>query len=245
MENIKLPMNSIKYIIFQRTGYLRENAVFRFLTFFGSHFSYWLLVSNSPFYKISIALKSLLFFPQIKRAFNKDMEYEFSIIKKYLPREANAILDIGCGVAGIDVPISHHYQNKVDIFLIDKTHIDKNVYYNFKDTGSFYNSLDVAKKILEINGVDSDKIHFQEATADNKIKFNQTFDVVISLLSWGFHYPVSTYLNEVYNKLNKNGILIVDMRRDTDGEKEIEKKFGNCNIILDGKKFIKILAKKQ
>lgn len=234
INNIKLPKQSIKYVLFQRTGYLKNNILFRFLTYFGI-FSY----------KLSISLKSFLFSSQIEDEFNKDMEAEYSTIKKYLPQNANSILDIGCGVAGIDVLINNHYKNKIDIFLIDKTKVDKKIYYNYENRGSFYNSLKIAKTLLTKNGVKINKIHLQEATPNNEIKFSQGFDIVISLISWGFHYPVATYLDKVYEKMNNNGILILDIRKNTDGEKEIEKRFGNYQIIFQTKKYMRVFAKKD
>ncbi len=236
MTKIKLPKKSIKFILFQRTAYLKNNILFRLLTYF-AYFK--------PFYKLSVNLKSFFFSSTIKDEFNKDMESEYSKLKQYLPQNANSILDIGCGVAGIDVFINNHYTNKINIFLIDKTEIDKNVYYNYEKRGSFYNSLKVAKSLLEINGVDSSQINLQEATASNEIKFKQKFDIVISLISWGFHYPVLTYLDEVYKKMNKNGILILDLRKHTGGEKDIEKRFANYQIIFENKKYMRILAKKE
>lgn len=235
MIKIKLPASSIKYILFQRTCYLKDNYIFYCLTLLGCF---------KLFHNLSINLKSILFLSKIKTEFSKDMESEYAIIRPYLPMIANSILDIGCGVAGIDVIISNHYKNKIDIFLVDKTYVDKKVYYNFEKKGSFYNSLQISRKILEINSIDPSRIYLQEATEKNDIMFKNKFDIVISLISWGFHYPVLTYLDSVYKKMNENGILILDIRKDTGGEKEIEKIFGNYKIIFNNKTFIRILAKK-
>jgi SAM-dependent methyltransferase len=235
MKDIIIPQNSLRYILFQRTGYLRNNFMFKLLARF-SHIDF--------FYKLSVDLKSLFFGAQIKNDFNKNMVEEYSIIRQFLPQNIDSILDIGCGVAGIDVLISNYYANKINVFLIDKTRIDKNVYYGFKQRGSFYNSLEIAKNLLETNGVPSDRIYIQEATDDNKITFENKFDVVISLISWGYHYPVATYLDQAYEKLKPLGILIIDTRKNTDGEKEINNKFGNREIIMESEKFARILARK-
>ena len=50
-------------------------------------------------------------------------------------------------------------------------------------------------------------------------------DFVISTISWGFHFPVSTYLKSVANVLSENGILIIDIRKDTGGENELKTEF--------------------
>jgi len=240
MNNIKLPEESLKYILFQRTHYLKDNIFFNFLT------SIALLryIGLVWFHSLSTELKIFFYGPEIKREYNKDIEFEYSTIKDYLLEDAKSVLDIGCGVAGIDVLISKHYSNNINIFLIDKTYTNKKIYYGFKRKASFYNSLDISKNVLELNGVSSDNIFIQEANDDNSIDFKESFDIVISLISWGFHYPVFTYLDSVYDKLNQNGILIIDVKKLTGGEKEIEKKFGNYKVIFENKEMIRVLAKK-
>lgn len=236
MQKILLPKGSEKYVLFQRTTYLKSNFLARIL----GYFEYY-----KPFFKPVTNLKAFLFPSKISVAFSEDMNKEYDTIKSFLPEKTNSILDIGCGVAGIDVLISRHYQNNIDIFLLDKTFINDSVYYSFKEKGAFYNSLQVAKKLLEINGTSPDKIHMQEVQGENKINFQKQFDIVISLISWGFHYPVSTYLDSAYEKLVPGGILIIDIRKDTSGEREIADKFGNCRVILNSEKFVRVLAKKQ
>ena len=226
-----LPKNSIKYLLLQRTSYLKNNQLAKIL-------------NAVPFYQLSVGLKARLLTSPIRQEFNQDMLDEFSSLKPFLPAAANSILDIGCGLAGIDVLISQHYQNQIEIFLLDKTSTDKKIYYHFNQKGSFYNSLPLAKKILEINGVDSNKIHLQEATDDNKIEFPGTFDIIISLISWGYHYPAATYLEPAYQKLNPGGALILDIRKNTGGEKEIAEKFGSYQVISKTEKSIRILANK-
>lgn len=235
MKDIIIPSNAIKYILFQRTGYLKKDFLFKLLTRFGYF---------KAFYKFSVSLKCLFFSSKIKVEFTKDIRNDYLTIKAFLPQKIDSILDIGCGVAGIDILISNHYGNDIDVFLLDKTQVDDNVYYGFEREGSFYNSLQISKKLLELNGINSKRIYLQEATQDNKIKF-ENVNMAVSLFSWGFHYPISTYLDEVYKKLKTNGILISDIRKNTNGEKEIKDKFGHCKIIFESRKFIRVLAQKR
>ncbi len=46
-------------------------------------------------------------------------------------------------------------------------------------------------------------------------------DAIISLLSWGHHYPVSTYIELAKRSLPVGGLLILDLRRAKDGEAEL------------------------
>lgn len=235
METIRIADNSLKYILFQRTDYLENHKLRNLLRQIGR---------IRFLHKLTVHFEAVCLRNVVKQAFSEDITQEYNKIKPYLPPSATSILDIGCGVAGIDIFVSRHYENKADIVLLDKSIIDKKLYYGYEAKGCFYNSLLVAKNLLVDNGVDPKKIHLLEPTGDNKIEWEGTFDIIISLLSWGFHYPVSTYLNQVYENLSRKGIAILDVRKNTGGKEEIEYKFGNSQVICSGLKFIRILAQK-
>jgi protein-L-isoaspartate O-methyltransferase len=71
-----------------------------------------------------------------------------------------------------------------------------------------------------------------------------TFDVIISLISWGFHYPVSTYLDVVYDNMAENGILILDVRKNQNQEVLLTSKFETVKVIHDIGKAQRFLVKK-
>jgi len=230
---IKIPKEAIKYIALQRTDYLKNNFFTRLEKYF------------PKFKKILLKIKCFLFQNKIRLSYKNDLFTEYEKIKQFLPTKIESILDIGCGIAGIDILISNHYNNNIKIFLLDKTEVEKNIHYNFIPIGSFYNSLEKAKKFLIMNRIDKNNIYLQQATKDNLIMFDEKFDLVISLLSWGFHYPIKTYLQQVKEKMNARGILIMDIRKNTEGEEEIKKMFGNIRIISTSEKIIKILTYKK
>ncbi len=226
----------LPYILYQRTEYAGKNIFFLFLTKIGR---------VRFLYHATIFLKSVFFSEKIKKEFEADMNREFLNIKSVLPKSAKAILDIGCGVAGIDIFLSRHYGNVIDIFLLDKTIVEKSIHYNFEKTGSFYNSLGAAGEFLVENNVPRSRIHYAEVTPNNNIPFNASYDIILSLISWGFHYPISTYLDQAYDRLNEGGVLILDIRKSTNGEEEIRKKFGTFDVLLEHDKFFRIIARKR
>ena len=59
--------------------------------------------------------------------------------------------------------------------------------------------------MLEMNGVPGVCIH--KINIHDKAFPTGPFDVILSLLSWGFHYPVDLYLPKVLETLAPNGIL--------------------------------------
>ncbi len=238
--DIKIPKGAEKYVLFQRTAYLymarSKNPFIQFL--------YKIFLKGYSFNRY-VELEATLFPRRIASLYSKDMNDEYATLKDSLPGRAGKILDIGCGMAGIDALIYNHYDGNTDTYLLDKTMVDANVFYLFKETGSFYNSLSIAKDLLMVNGVVSSKIHTQEATVDNRIIFDDNFDLVISLISWGFHYPVATYLEAVYEKMNIGGVLILDVRKDTDGEELLTKRFGSISTIVDEQKYRRVLVVKK
>jgi glycosyltransferase involved in cell wall biosynthesis/SAM-dependent methyltransferase len=236
---LTIPDAAVKYILFQRTAYLiYQNTP-------------WLnkIIIHIPFltYNHMVLFEAWLFRKRIKRLFSEDIAREYAAIKNFLPEHTHAVLDIGCGVAGIDVMLYRHYktQNRtIDLYLLDETELNQKVYYGFEKKASFYNSLSIAKLLLASNRIESKNVHVQEINSDYKINFSTKFDLVISLISWGFHYPVSTYLDQVYNLLKPNGVLIMDIRKGTGEEKMLKDKFHNIKIISEGQKYMRIVTHK-
>jgi SAM-dependent methyltransferase len=246
-ELIRIPAGAAKYILFQRTQYLfirRNKTAQRTLRSLPKVIAFPLETLLTKFDKV-VALEGLLAKNKIARLFSEEMEHEYDEMKPFLPKSAKAILDIGAGVGGIDILLARHYRkDNPAVCLIDRTEMPKKVYYSFKDKACYYNSLEITKGLLAENGVPAEKIFLQEATDDGSIGFNMSFDLIVSLISWGFHYPVSTYLETAYQKLNSGGVLILDVRKSQGGIDLIRKRFGNAEVIYSGAKHDRVLAKK-
>jgi len=227
----------LQYILMQRTQYLKKTIIHKAVAKLLRVFSF------SDFG--SIKANILLNHNGIKNEYNTDMWSEYISIKDQLPESAENILDIGCGIGGIDIYLYKHYKNSSNIFLIDKSAIDDNLHYGFKDQGSFYNSLLLTRTFLIENNVPEERIFVQEANAENIIEFNKQFDLIISLISWGFHYPVATYLKSAFDKLKTNGMIIIDVRKDSNGIEELKEEFKEVNIIKEFSKHFRVMVKKS
>jgi len=156
------------------------------------------------------------------------------------PRRA---LDIGCGFALYDTFLLRHYGYPRDmhLYLLDKTtDLQEEKDKGFKGGGfrkegiSFYTNLECASDILITNGASEENIHSLIATENPLSQLeSSSFDLVFSLLSYGHHYPVSTYLEEVKRLLTRGGVLVLDLRvidGVTQGLKELEKNGFSCEI---------------
>jgi len=192
-----------------------------------------------------VLLEAKLRNTRIKEMYLSGMEREYLSIRDFLPDNCSSILDVGCGMAGIDLFLNQHYLNSdIEFFLLDKTEIDESVYYMYTGKGAFYNSLDIANKILSENGVDSNKVHLLEADIENSIRIENNVDLVLSLISWGYHYPVSVYLDTVLNLLSEGGTLIIDIRKNTEGFDTVTQAFDTYRIIHESNKYYRVCARK-
>jgi len=146
---------------------------------------------------------------------------------------------------GIDVFLGRHYQDKqLGFYLLDKTKTEPSVSYGFRPREDFYNSLDVAKATLIWNGIGERCVHLVVANDNDDIHIDNHVDIVISLHSWGFHFPVETNLEKVYDLLAEGGSVIMDIRRVTNGIDELKSVFGQVDLVCNEGKFQRVLASK-
>lgn len=237
-HDLRVPRQALRYVALQRTGYEiypNRNRLLRFL----------LKVPLLRYDHIA-RIESSVFGCRLEHLFVEDVAKDYESLKGHLPKSASSILDIGCGVAAIDVFLARHYGargNPVSLYLIDRSEIDRNVRYGFHPRTSFYNSLHVTRTLLSENGVSPASIHTQEVDPANSIAFPVAFDVILSLLSWGFHYPVPAYLHQAYEHLKPGGRLFIDVRRGTGGEAALHEKFtGRVEVVAREPKFDRLAA---
>ena len=146
--------------------------------------------------------------------YGAELAETFDTFKAHLPQTAKCILDIGCGMAGIDVLLHRHYPD-AEIVLLDRQGVsDKPKTGHHRSAESFgnYHDFGGALELLEANGVSMDRIRTHDVGVDPFPA--DEFDVVISLLSWGFHYRISTY------RPNVHGVIIADVRN-AEGESSL------------------------
>jgi len=231
-----IPDQVVKYILLQRTGYTK----------FQRNFAIKLIKKILPGnyrHTILVDLEVLFRKGAIKKDYIADMEAEYLDIKNFLPSKVKNLLDIGCGIGGINIFLSQHYKSpETTHYCLDKTQTDT-IYYGFKERAAFYNSLEFTKDFLSMNGIK--KINLLLANENNTIETNENFDLILSLISWGFHYPVETYIDQAYTHLNCGGHLIIDIRKKTQGLEIIKDKFENIKTISETEKKIRILAIKK
>jgi hypothetical protein len=148
-------------------------------------------------------------------------------MKRYLL--PGSVLDIGCGLGGPTALIAKHCGGAVHLLDGDGWGIRK---VGYGPSMQPYNYRLETEKLLMANGVESFCWHDVGSTELPKV------DNVVSLISWGWHYPVSTYVDAVADSLQSGGRLILDLRPGMGGEESLRpyfqyiasyQGFGKCN----------------
>jgi hypothetical protein len=176
----------------------------------------------------------------IEKAYSLDMHTLFLNIKPFLPEKPRTFLDIGAGIGGIDAKLSRVYQEST-FYLLDRDYIGKGSKVGWHDsdkTFAPYNSFDETRKFMTANGV----AHSQYELVDRVPAVD--FDVVMSFLSWGFHYPVETYLTAVLACMHGHSVLIMDIRKGTNGIDVLSERMNAVEVIGEGKKIYRVICKK-
>jgi hypothetical protein len=144
---------------------------------------------------------------------------EYTAIKHWFPKQVDQVLDIGCGLAGIDVMIARNHGVKV-AHLIDGEGA-KDQLNGYREDCFAWQDRRVAVKFLKANVV----VFVQDYNPDPQLVINaeQKPILVISLLSWAHHYPVNVYMELVRKATPIGSKLIVDLRKGKGGKEELEK----------------------
>lgn len=124
MNCMHIPDEAVRYILFQRTGYIKYAK--------GKLFSLFNKYSPWSFYQKAVTWEAARRKEEIKDLYHKDIFGIYNNIKAHLPAQCDSVLDIGCGIAGIDLFLFRHYQPEKapQVYLLDKTSVDQRVYYN-------------------------------------------------------------------------------------------------------------------
>lgn len=240
-DKLHVTDESVRFILYQRSELLA------FPRMPGARLIRKIFSRYIPIFKIFTFVESRIRKNIIKKEFSRDISREYEEIKNYLPEKFDNVLDIGAGVAGIDVFLFHHNkENNPKIITLDKTQLDKNIFFKYDKANSYYNSADVSTNFLLENGIPRSNITTLEANDNGTIDIDSSIDLIISLKSWGFHYPVSFYLEEVNRILSPNGTIIMDLRRtNSDGFALLKKTFPNIEIIETKKKSFRLKIRAQ
>lgn len=127
------------------------------------------------------------------------------LLRALAPRR---VADIGCGYAFFDLFLAREFG--AECLLIDLEQNDRR-HFGFAEEGAAYSDLGVAAALLQKNGVPGEKITLCNPGRESP-PVDPPFDLIVSFLSCGFHYPAATYLEFFQKALRPGGALLLDLR---------------------------------
>ncbi len=146
---------------------------------------------------------------EISKNISKIILSEFNEIIPHLPKESKNILDIGSGLGIIDLFLNNYYAEEAHFTLLDKNNIEKKIKYGFSDNYEAYNLLKTTERFLSNNGLKKEKIKL--INADYVSNLDKEYDLIISLISMGYHYPLNKYLNILKKNSHSETVFIFDI----------------------------------
>jgi hypothetical protein len=177
----------------------------------------------------------------VGNAYGKSCMDDFNSIVKALPVRSNLkILDIGAGLGGIDILLHNYYSNlghPPKIFLLDKNKVDENIKYGYSNTPSAYNNLSLAEQFFHMNNIPVEDCRF--VTEYPKV----TFDIIISLISCGFHYPISEYISYIKHSIHTKTVVIMDIRKFSGQFDTLHNTFNWVNCLQVTQKYKRIVCR--
>lgn len=229
-----VPRKALAFILLQRTSY-QSRTLSRLLR----RLPGWLSIG-------CVQVETLLRAKYISNRFQKGISGDFSSIQSALTDEARAILDIGCGMAGIDVMLYRYYRPRLqpDLYLLDDETTSSRLHYDFSTDPAAYNSLAITDEFLSVNGVPAQCCHLLNPASLESLPMRGRFSIILSLLAWGFHFPVATYLQSTYELLASGGHLILDIRKGTDGFDQLGSLFRMPRILIETPDYARVLVVK-
>ena len=156
---------------------------------------------------------------------------ELDTFKNFLPNSVNTIMDIGCGLGIINIYLNKFFEKKPIFFLLDKNRIDRKIKYGFSLNYESYNDLNETKKILLENEINSACVHLFDV--ERQFQIDKKIDLVISLKSMGYHYPINSYIELFRNCCTKNTVFIYDMGENQYDENYLKTIFEDVKIIYE------------
>ena len=154
------------------------------------------------------------------KQYSERMQRDFGAMKPWLPEKATAVLDIGCGLGGIDVMLARHYGDDLTVYLADGDGSGHRK-MGFVGGTEAWADVSIGETFVRSN---APRIKVEGRNCNDPHEFSgMAVDLVVSMKSWGHHYPVSAYAETVKGAiaLSRHARVIMDIRRGTDGATEM------------------------
>ncbi len=161
--------------------------------------------------------------PQEAKRRYAELIYDYFLgMEPHFPDLVDSIIEVGCGLAAIEVFIKRKFPD-AHLTLLDGDTVTREGGGGYSDNPDVYNSRAHTEMLLAANGVTVDR------WLDIGTKELLKADLILSMASLGYHYPFSTYAID--------GFVICDLRRANEGKKIAAIQAAGGKSIFTGPKY--------
>ncbi len=199
-----------------------------------------------PFiFKQSVSFRKV--FQLYENTVREESDLISNLIKKNFQDKEINILDIGCGIGGYHKKWMSERTGFTDnLFLMDSSNFDLSALrYGHGKVNRYYNSISLAVNYLTNKKVTT-VIKPMEISKNLPYVLPDSLDLVVSFISWGFHYPLNTYWDSIMNNLNnETGIIVIDVRKNSESYRFLENSaLIKLEIIQSNNKYDRVMVRK-
>ena len=185
-------------------------------------------VTKNKFNVINILFQSI-WYSKIFYAYKIATIDESDLLCKLLLDEFShknlVILDVGVGIGGYNKKWISEHKNNSTLYLMDNSEFNiRALSYGHGSSDRYYNSLFLTKKFL--NNVDKPNVKIEsiEIKKDYPVSLPMNLDLIVSFISWGFHYSLEEYWDTITERMSLNySILVVDVRKNSHSSNFLKK----------------------
>lgn len=175
------------------------------------------------------------------RRYADSISEDFEDMRPYLPDTAQNVADIGCGLCGIDVMLWHQYSGVPVFHLIDRDG-EERPKYGYVDGIQHYSSFATAEELMRANGMKEFSYRLIPGSTYSDLPELPKMDLIVSLLSCGFHYPLEYYLRWIVKNLAEDGRVFIDIRHGGPGLLAMLNNFKEIVEVRNTKKYVRLCA---
>jgi hypothetical protein len=228
-------------ILLQRTGIQKSNSIL--LKNFNR-------LTKNKFNIINVLFHSLSY-NKVFYAYEIETVNESNLLCKLIleefPEKNLTILDIGVGIGGYHKKWVREHSNNSTLYIMDNSEFNiRALSYGHGNSDRYYNSLFLTKNFL--NDVDNSKVKVEaiEIKKDYPGKIPNHLDLIISFISWGFHYSLEDYWSTIIQRMSLNSsIILVDVRKNSQSYSFLKEQTNfSLEIISSDSKSDRILIRK-
>jgi len=163
----------------------------------------------------ALSSKKVFYAYKIETASESNLLYKL-IIEEF-PEQDLTILDVGVGIGGYHKKWIREHSNSSTLYLMDNSEFNSRaLLYGHGDSDRYYNSLFLTRNFLNIHDSSKVKVKSIEIKKEYPGKLPNHLDLIISFISWGFHYSLEDYWITITQRMSLfTSIILIDIRKNS------------------------------